>query len=93
VTPQSIAILGAGERGAFFARLIEQNNPPGKVVAVAEPRAEYRQALAEHHAIPAGNVFGSWREFVAQPRMCDAVIIATPDSVAGRQAGELLKAK
>jgi predicted dehydrogenase len=74
MTPKTIAIIGAGERGAYFARLVERNNPPGKIVAVAEPRAQYRQALVECHAIPAGNVFASWQEFVARPRLCDAVV-------------------
>ena len=76
---KTVAILGAGERGSYFARLVEQNDPPGKVIAVAEPRDEYRQALAKRHAIPAANVFASWREFVARPRLGDAVVIATPD--------------
>lgn len=79
MTPKTIAILGAGERGAYFARLIEQNNPPGKVIAVAEPRTDYRQAFVQRHAIPAGNVFASWQDFVTRPRLCDAVVVSTLD--------------
>lgn len=56
MTAKTIAIIGAGDRGAYFARLIEQNDPPGKVVAVAEPRDDSRiianaQESLKTHAI------------------------------------------
>ncbi len=44
--PTTIAILGAGGRGAGFASQIKDLPHLGKVVAVAEPRAPYRERLA-----------------------------------------------
>jgi predicted dehydrogenase len=49
------------------------------VVAVAEPNAERRLAMAAEHAIPPERAFGEWRELFAAGRMADAVVIATPD--------------
>jgi predicted dehydrogenase len=73
----SVAIIGAGSRGAMFADIIAKVPQWATVGAVAEPRAEYRQALAARHGIPAGRVFTDWREMRA--KVCDAVVIATLD--------------
>jgi predicted dehydrogenase len=75
---KKIAILGAGGRGQMFARLIA-DSPRGEVCAVAEPRQEYRDGTARDYKLPPGAVFKDWREFVALPRFCDAVVIATMD--------------
>ncbi len=79
VVPKTVAILGAGSRGSGFAELIGRQPHLGRVVAVAEPRREYREALAARHGLAAGQVFESWRAFVEQPRLADAVVIATLD--------------
>ena len=79
LSPKTIAILGAGGRGTAFADLIKRHAYLAKVTAVAEPRADYREAMASAHDIPRHQVFSDWREFVAQPRMADAVVIATMD--------------
>jgi predicted dehydrogenase len=77
--PKTIAIIGAGMRGTGVAETIHQFAYLGTVVAVAEPREGYRQHLANACQIPAGNQFHHWKDFCAQPKMCDAVVIATMD--------------
>ncbi len=79
MSPKTIAILGAGARGTGFAGLIKRYSYLAKVTAVAEPRADYREAMVSTHDIPRHQVFSDWREFVARPRMADAVVIATMD--------------
>lgn len=76
---KTIAIIGAGGRGAGLAGLIRQFAYLGKVVAVAEPREAYREGLARTHDIPRSKVFSDWREFVSRPAMADAAVIATMD--------------
>jgi predicted dehydrogenase len=76
---KQIAILGAGSRGGVFGDLIQQFGHLGKVVALAEPRDEYWRSFAEKYQIPGAQVFKTWQEFCAAPRMCDAVVIATLD--------------
>ena len=76
---KTVAILGAGGRGTGFGKLIAQNEHLGSVVAVAEPRDEYRRSFAEEHHIASSRVFKNWQEFCEQPRMCDAVVISTMD--------------
>lgn len=79
IAPKTIAIIGAGSRGTGFAQLIGQYPLIGKVVAVAEPRTEYRQDLAKTYGIGGERQFKTWQDFVAHPRMCDAVVVATMD--------------
>jgi predicted dehydrogenase len=78
-TPKAIAILGAGARGAGFAWLIRDHAHLGRVIAVAEPRPEYRDALAKDCGIPPELQFEDWRGFCARPKMADGVVIATMD--------------
>ena len=76
---KTIAIIGAGARGALYADTIRQFSHFGKVTAVAEPREIYREAFAKANDISRHQVFADWREFVARPAMADAVVIATLD--------------
>ena len=78
--PKTIAIIGAGGRGQMYATLIDQYRHLGQVVAVAEPRDKYRQAVATAANLTLAMQFKTWQEFVAQPKLCDAVVIATMDS-------------
>lgn len=77
--PKTIAILGAGSRGSGFGEICAAVPQLAKVVAVAEPRDDYRQSFSATHRISPERQFGDWRDFTAQERMCDAVIIATMD--------------
>lgn len=76
----SLAIVGAGSRGATYAGYAERFPDGARVVAVAEPRAAHRAALAERHSVAPENQFASWRELAERPRLADAVVLATPDS-------------
>jgi predicted dehydrogenase len=78
--PVTIAILGAGSRGLLsYAPFALQYPDKAKIVAVAEPREWFREQAREQHLIPAENVFSDWRELLKQPRLADAVIVATQD--------------
>lgn len=76
----TLMIVGAGDRGALFARLARETSPPARVVAVAEPRRVHRQRLARDHGIPPERTFSDWSRAAAAGRQADAVVIATPDS-------------
>jgi predicted dehydrogenase len=77
--PVTLAVVGAGMRGTAYAKYALEHPDLAKVVAVAEPRAFQREALAKAHNIPAQCVFSSWEDFAAAPRLADAVIIGTQD--------------
>jgi len=71
------AIVGAGQRGAGYAEWIGRQ-PGARVVAVAEPRAHQRERLAREHG--ATQVFSSWEELAAAPRLADAAVVSTQDA-------------
>ncbi len=78
-SPTTVAILGAGGRGGMFGGVLSKLTGRSRVVAVAEPREAYRSKFAATHGLAKEAVFSDWREFVARPKMCDAVVIATMD--------------
>ncbi len=77
--PVTLAIVGAGKRGAAYAQYAIEHPDLARVVAVAEPRLPQRQQMAAAHHIAPGNIFTSWQELAAQPRLADAVLICTQD--------------
>jgi predicted dehydrogenase len=77
--PVTLAVLGAGSRGSTFALFAEQFPQRARIVAVAEPRACRRDALAGRSGVAASQRFADWRELAAQPRLADAVVVTTPD--------------
>ena len=77
--PVTMAVLGAGARGSVFAGFAERFPGRASVVAVADPRTDRREALAEGLGVAADRRLGDWRELAARERLADAVIVTTPD--------------
>ncbi|MEG2949450.1 MAG: Gfo/Idh/MocA family oxidoreductase [Clostridia bacterium] len=78
---QITAVLaGAGQRGADTYAAYALTHPEEmKVVAVAEPIAERREAVAKAHHIAAENVYESWEQLFQRPKMADFAMICTQD--------------
>jgi predicted dehydrogenase len=74
-----VGVIGAGDRGRAHARILADVPEWARIVAVAEPRREYREAFAAQHEVPASGVFTDWRELAKHPGTCDAVIVCTQD--------------
>ncbi len=89
-SPITLAVVGAGDRGRVYAAYARQYPRRARVVAVAEPSAPRRASFALDHALPPQGVFKDWREFAAQPRMADAVLICTLDTLHREPALALL---
>jgi len=77
--PVTLAVLGVGARGSMFSGFAERFGDRAQVVAVADPRADRRDALAGRLGVAAGRRFGDWRDLAARDRLADAVVVATPD--------------
>ena len=74
-----LIVLGAGGRGTIYARHALQLGGTAEVVAVAEPRAFFRDRLGDMHRIPPENRVADWRELAEREKFADAVVIATQD--------------
>ena len=75
-----VAIVGAGDRGTAFGRIIASIPEWAEVTAVAEPRREYREIFAAQYKLAPAAVFTDWPGLAARAaELCDAVIVCTPD--------------
>lgn len=75
-----ILVIGAGSRGRYtFGPLALKHNSGAKIVAVAEPNNEKREAMMKEHNIPEHRAYKSGEEALKKDKFCDAVIITTPD--------------
>ena len=79
--PVKLLIIGAGSRGATYAEFAKIHPDRVQVVGVAEPRAHYRDSLAQQYDVPTEHIFTTWEDAAALPRFADAVIIATQDAM------------
>jgi predicted dehydrogenase len=79
MAPISVIVVGAGQRGAGYARWARRHPERASVVAVAEPNEARRARLAAEHGIAAGNAAADWRELAGRGRFADAVLICTQD--------------
>src|SRR5690606_27126449 len=61
------------------ARWIRDHPETAEVVAVAEPREEYRERLARASGLEPGACFADWREAAALPRLADVALVCTLD--------------
>src|SRR5438309_6739777 len=77
--PVTLALLGTGSRGHTFSSFAQRYPDRARVVAVADPRTDRREMLADQLGVAADRRFDDWRDLAAQERLGDAVIVTTPD--------------
>lgn len=78
--PVRVLIVGAGSRGTGYGTWVLEHPERAQVVAVAEPRAEYRDRAAGRFHLEADACVEDWRDLVGQPRVADLAIVCTSDS-------------
>jgi len=77
--PITAVVLGAGSRGYTYSSYAKEYPGELQVVAVAEPREDRRNLLAEELGIPEADRFASWQELLSKPRMADCAFVCTLD--------------
>ncbi|MCR4575090.1 MAG: Gfo/Idh/MocA family oxidoreductase [Lentisphaeria bacterium] len=77
----TLLIVGCGARGTGYGRFALANPERAKVVAIAEPIPERRNAVGDAHNVPPEYRFNSWEDAARLPRMADAVLICTQDQM------------
>jgi len=79
MAPVSLVVIGAGQRGAGYARWARRHPDRASVAAVAEPIELRRARFAAEHGVAAENTAADWRELAGRGRLADAVLICTQD--------------
>ena len=77
--PVTAVVLGAGSRGSTYAEFAREYPDQLQIIAVAEPRADRRELLAQELNVPGENRFASWEELLAKPRLADCAFVCTLD--------------
>lgn len=80
--PVDVVVVGAGLRGRHTYGAYAREHPEQlRVVALAEPDPERRDAMAQEHALPKEACFDSWPELLAGPQRAPAAVVATGDDL------------
>ena len=77
--PITAIILGAGSRGTTYANYAREYPNELQIVAIAEPRRDRLDALADSLRVPQENRFADWKDLLAQPKMADCAFVCTLD--------------
>jgi predicted dehydrogenase len=74
-------VVGAGQRGFAYTSYLKTHPGEGRVVAVCEPRDEWRARFASDFGVPADRCFRDWRELLDHPRLADAAFVCTVEDL------------
>lgn len=77
--PITAVVLGAGSRGSIYASYAKEHPEQLQIIAIAEPRRDRLDSLADEVNVPAENRFTDWKELLAQPRLADCAFVCTLD--------------
>ena len=77
--PVTAVILGAGSRGSIYASYAKEHPEELQIIAVADPRADRRNMLADQLNVAESGRFASWQELLEHPRMADCAFVCTLD--------------
>jgi predicted dehydrogenase len=72
-------VLGAGGRGGVYGNFAVRYPQEMQIVAVAEPRADRRNAFATAHDLPPDACFESWEDVMKAGKVADVLINCTQD--------------
>lgn len=76
-----VAVAGCGSRGQdTYGNIMAGMRDKVQVVAAADPRPERLQAMKETWGLRDDQCFATAEEMTAQPKLADAMVIATPDN-------------
>jgi predicted dehydrogenase len=73
------AVIGAGNRGRIYGSYAFRRPHEIQFIAVAEPNDERRKLFAKQHNIPEEMQFKTGEELLAQPQLCEVLLICTMD--------------
>lgn len=77
--PVTAVIFGAGSRGSVYASYAIAHPEELQIIAVAEPKPDRRNILADALNLPESSRYSSWEELLEQPRMADCAFVCTLD--------------
>lgn len=77
--PVTAVVLGTGSRGSIYAGYAKEHPEQLQIIAVADPREDRRNMLADKLNLSESARFASWQALLAHPRMADCAFVCTLD--------------
>ena len=77
--PITAVVIGAGSRGSIYAGYAKDHPEELNIIAIAEPRRDRLDALAEDVGVPTECRFDRWEALLSLPKMADCAFICTLD--------------
>ncbi|MDR1891555.1 MAG: Gfo/Idh/MocA family oxidoreductase [Oscillospiraceae bacterium] len=77
--PVSVAVLGCGNRGQYYASYSKLHPEQLRIAGCADSSEIKRKKMSGEYTLPENAVFISAEELLSQPRFADAVFICTQD--------------
>ena len=77
----SVILLGAGNRGSNYSRIISRCPEKFNIVAVAEPVKARREEIKKMHGISDDMCFETWEDVLKLPKFADLVLICVQDDM------------
>lgn len=85
------ALIGYGQRGSFYVDCLYNNHPNTKFVACCDSRTDKLELVHNRYGLTESQCFVSDKEFFAQGKIADFLIIASMDQAHYAQAVTALK--
>lgn len=86
----SVILLGAGNRGSNYSRIISRCPEKFNIVAVAEPVKARREEIKKMHGISDDMCFETWEDVLKLPKFADLVLICVQDDMHYKPAMEAI---
>ncbi|KAJ2891536.1 hypothetical protein IWW38_003577, partial [Coemansia aciculifera] len=80
LAPVKVALIGCGSRGTVYGRYALATNKM-QVVAIADPSRVRAEKIQSAHEIPNEHCYSTWEALLEAPKIADAVLICTIDSL------------
>ena len=77
--PVTAVVLGTGSRGSIYAGYAKEHPEQLQIIAVADPREDRRNMLADKLNLSESARFASWQALLSHPRMADCAFVCTLD--------------
>jgi len=81
IEPLKAVLIGAGQRGNVYTSYALRQPKELEIVGVADPNDDRRESFRSKYNIPEPHSFKKWEDLLSGPRIADAVIICTQDSM------------
>lgn len=77
----TLIVVGAGGRGDAYANFVKASPEEAEIVAVCEPRKEWREKFAKKFGLSKEQCFNDWKDLLSKPKFADAVLICTVEDL------------